>query len=129
MESQEIDLNKVNESGEEKKKYELWKVPLKEGGDIVKFEEGTYKVLFKSEGEEIEGKFGQQVELQVEGWDVTTEDKFEGSWFIPINEYKKSLYGQLQRFRGEQPLIGRMITLQVTGSGNLKRYKILEVKE
>ena len=129
MESQEIDLNKVNESGEEKESFELWKVPLKKGGDVLKFEEGTYKVLFKNDGEKVEGKFGEQVELLVEGWDVSTEEKFDGVWFVPISEYKKSLYGQLQKFRGENPLHGRIITLQVSGKGSNKRYKILEVKE
>ena len=80
MESQEIDLNKVTESGEEKESFELWKVPLKKGGDVLKFEEGTYKILFKNDGEKVEGKFGEQVELLVEGWDVSTEEKFDGVW-------------------------------------------------
>ena len=109
------------------KQFELWKVELKKGEEIIKFDEGTYKVLFKGDGEIIDGQYGKQVLLHIEGWDVVTEQQFAGVWYVPFSDYENSLYGQLQKFRGDIPLSGRMITLKVVGTGTTKRYKIVDL--
>jgi len=107
---------------------QVWKIPLKKKEDRVKFEEGTYRVLFKNDGDLINGRYNQQLRFDVEGWNIKdTTKRFSGVWYVTINDFEGSLYGQLQRFRGDTPLSGRLITLQVVGSGTSKRYKILEL--
>jgi len=125
-----METNETPIKTQDQQTMDLWNVPLQEKDTdykIMKFNDGLYKVTFLDDGKIVNSEYGTQVLLQVEGVNLVSEEIFKGVWYISINDNKKSLYGQLQTFRNGQPLNNRTIKLRVKGSGQGKRYEIIDI--
>jgi len=106
---------------------------LKDEGDFERSEwlktpEGQHRVKFLSEGipyvAEYEGEKRDKIRFDVES------DGKRYSWGISVGITKRSLYGQLLRVATEQApknqLVGKTVTLLVSGSGKKRSYVVLE---
>ena len=99
-----------------------------ESKEWFKCEEGKHSVLFKSEGTPFEQEWEGEMINKLR-FDVEVKGK-EYSLSVTEGQTKQSFYGQLimiaTKTEPTNTLVGKKITLIVTGSGKKKRYTVLE---
>ena len=103
-----------------------WDLKLEEKNYITLNKNEIYDLVVVDEDKELTSdKYGDKINLYVEGVNLSTNEDIKGIWSVRISTYTKSVYGQLQTIRQKTgTLVGKKLRVSVIGNDNMKRYTL-----